>query len=77
MASQTEVLKALHEKEGPTKTLDLAKEAKTSDDTLIPARHGIQRSRASLRFVAAAMSLSTCSGSRYPFKSRTGVTCVM
>ena len=29
MASQTEVLKALHEKEGPTKTLDLAKEVKT------------------------------------------------
>ena len=47
MASQTEVLKALHKKEGPTKTLDLAKELKTSDDTLIPARHGIQRSRAS------------------------------
>ena len=77
MASQTEVLKALHEKEGPTKTLDLAKELKTSDDTQIPTRHGIQRSRAFLRFVAAAMSLSTCSGSRYPFKSRTGVTCVM
>ena len=41
MASQTEVLKALHEKEGPTKTLDLAKELKTSDDTLIPVRHRI------------------------------------
>ena len=37
MASQTEVLKALHEKEGPIKSPDLAKELKTSDDTLILA----------------------------------------
>ena len=34
MASQTEVLKALHGKDGPTKTADLAKELKTSDDTV-------------------------------------------
>jgi hypothetical protein len=40
MVSQTEVLKALHEKDGPIRSPDLARELKTSDDTLIPARHG-------------------------------------
>jgi hypothetical protein len=34
MASQTEVLKALHEKEGPIKSPDLARGLKTSDDTI-------------------------------------------
>jgi len=34
MASQTQVLKALHEKEGPIKSAELAKGLKTSEDTI-------------------------------------------
>jgi len=45
--------------------------------TLMPLRHGIRTSRASLGLVATAMSLSTCSGERYAFRSRIGVTCVI
>jgi len=34
MASQTELLKALHEKEGPIRSPDLARELKTGDNTI-------------------------------------------
>jgi len=41
------------------------------------APNGMRTSNASLGLVVAAISLSTCSDSRYPFRSLIGVTCVI
>ena len=48
-----------------------------NSETRIPVLEGMWTSKASLGLVAAAISLSTCSGSRYPFKSRIGVICTI